>query len=59
MSCRTLETFNWKIDRNQTIAWGDIYVGDGKFTTKIDMADPSRTRRCIRSRPISISSPSG
>jgi hypothetical protein len=35
----SLETFNWKIDLSKTIAWGDIYVGDGKFTTKIDMSN--------------------
>jgi len=35
----TLETVDWKIDRSRTVAWGDIYVGDGKFSTKIDMGD--------------------
>lgn len=36
----SLETFNWKIDRSKTIAWGDVYVGEGRFSTKIDMSDP-------------------
>lgn len=35
----SLKTFDWKIDRSRTVAWGDIYVGEGKFTAKIDMSD--------------------
>jgi hypothetical protein len=36
----SLETFDWKIDLDQTVAWGDIYVGGGRFTSSIDMSDP-------------------
>lgn len=35
-----LDNFNWKIDLNQTVAWGDIYVGGGTFSSRIDMSDP-------------------
>jgi len=35
-----LETFDWKIDLDKTIAWGDIWVGNGRFTSSIDMSDP-------------------
>lgn len=35
-----LDSFNWKIDGNRTVAWGDIYVGGGSFSSKIDMGDP-------------------
>ncbi len=34
-----LDTFSWKIDTSKTVAWGDIYVGEGKFTSRIDMGD--------------------
>ena len=33
-----VETFSWKTDMNQTVAWGDIYVGGGSFSSKIDMS---------------------
>ncbi len=35
-----LDSFNWKIDLDQTVAWGDIYVAGGSFSSKIDMGDP-------------------
>ncbi len=34
-----IETFTWKIDTTKTVAWGDIYVGGGKFASRIDMGD--------------------
>lgn len=34
-----IETFSWKIDTSQTVAWGDIYVGGGTFSTNINMGD--------------------
>lgn len=35
-----LDKFSWDIDMDQTVAWGDIYVGGGSFLSKIDMSDP-------------------
>lgn len=35
-----MDTFSWKINSNQTVAWGDIYVGGGTFSSRIDMSDP-------------------
>lgn len=35
-----METFSWQIDTSKTVAWGDIYVGEGSFSTNIDMSDP-------------------
>ncbi|MGI6294746.1 MAG: tetratricopeptide repeat protein [Armatimonadota bacterium] len=32
--------FNWNTNLENTVAWGDIYVGGGSFSTKIDMSDP-------------------
>ncbi len=40
----TLNEVNWNIDRSETVAWGDVYVGDGKFLTRIDMSDPRDSR---------------
>jgi hypothetical protein len=36
----TLESFNWKIDTSQTVAWDSIYVGGGSFSERIDLGDP-------------------
>lgn len=35
-----LDSFSWKTDLNQTVAWGDIYIGGGTFSSRIDMSDP-------------------
>lgn len=35
-----LDSFNFKINRDQTVAWGDIYVAGGSFSSRIDMGDP-------------------
>lgn len=32
-----LDNFTWKIDLDETIAWGDIYVGGGSFNQTINM----------------------
>jgi len=36
-----LDSFSWKIDTSKTVAWGDIYVHDGVFSTRIDMGNAS------------------
>lgn len=35
-----LQSFSWKTDLSKTVAWGDIYVGGGSFSSRIDMGDP-------------------
>lgn len=32
--------FDWTTNLENTVAWGDIYVGGGSFLTKLDMSDP-------------------
>ena len=33
-----LQTFNWKLDTNQTVAWDNILVSGGSFSNKIDLS---------------------
>ncbi|NLN75169.1 MAG: hypothetical protein GX139_02510 [Armatimonadetes bacterium] len=35
-----VDKFSWNTNLENTVAWGDIYVGGGSFLTKINMSDP-------------------
>lgn len=35
-----LNSFNIKIDRNQTVAWDSMYVAGGSFSLKLDFSNP-------------------